>query len=377
MIANTQAVVAWARLEVRRTLFGAPMVLYGLWFALLLATDFSPAIGSKLNPEAERSARGIAREALLGGALLWWVPLLLLRAGSIIQRWRRGEADWLGSRPTSRTQVLFGTWIGLALAGSIALTLSGWAVAYRVGPGETSWRFLGSQSLAGPRRLEPGEELTLGLALPTGPAAEQPMRARVYLTRTFGGGSGGDNLARGAELQLELIRGDQIERATVRLHGRSRITIPVPDPPSNAAPTSAQRLRLRLANSSASSVALLPERTLELWSRAAREGRACFEWVTRSALALAAAAALALGLGAWVGAATAAGSTLALWLIATRAGPARIWLPGSRLLRDLEFVRDGLLPEPFEPRWILGTLACVALGIAVGVLGLRSWRFPR
>jgi hypothetical protein len=362
-----------ARLEFRRTLLCAPMALFVLWCAILAGGDYASEIGARLGEQTPRVARGIAREALLGGALSFLLPWLLLRAGGAVSRWRRGEVDWMGSAPTTRAAALGGAWCGIGAAGTIAIAAAALFVSLRVGAGESSWQFVGSQRVARPLRVEPGERLELDLALPAGAGASQELRARIHLARTLGGGR--ERLAREAEVQLELQRGHGVDQARVRerfrIHGRARVEIALPPAPREE---SAGGLRLEISNPGDASIALLPDRTIELWQPGGTEGGACLDLALRCSLALAAGLALALGLGAWVGAATAAGGAFALWLLSTTLEGARAWLPGARLLRDFEFLRDGLLPENFDPRWIPGALLVVGCGALIGVLGLRSWR---
>jgi hypothetical protein len=233
----------------------------------------------------------------------------------------------------------------------------------RAGLGAPSWRFAGAHSLAAPSVLGPGERRAFTLAEPAAGAAA---RLRVHLARTLGSGA---EAGAPAEIEITAARADGGERTIVaRLATRARIEIELPP---GLAP-----LEVAVAHRAGSSAALLDERTFELWSAGPREGWAVLEIALRAAVALGAGAALALGLGAWMSAPSAAALVLCAWACSTALDDARAWIPGARLVRDLEFLSAGRVCEAIDPRWIGGGAAIAIAGCALAALGLRSWSSP-
>jgi len=53
------------------------------------------------------------------------------------------------------------------------------------------------------------------------------------------------------------------------------------------------------------------------------------------------------------------------------------WWPGADLVGALEIVGRGRLPGPVEARAVLGALGLSALGLALALPGVSSWRFGR
>ena len=82
-------------------------------------------------------------------------------------------------------------------------------------------------------------------------------------------------------------------------------------------------------------------------------------------------------LGALLMLARRVGATWQAFAAASVAFGATAWLPGSRLPRALSFVGEGRVPEPLDWRVLLGLTASVAIGGALALFGLRSWRHGR
>ncbi len=362
----------FAALEMRRALGTAAALCFALYVALLASGKWSSSVGAALSIDHALATRALTREAVLSGALLFLAPWVLLHAGGTIGRWRARESDWLAARPAARSGLLVSAWLGMVGAAAVALAILLATVLARTGFGETSWRFLGSHSLEQSRRIEPGESLRFALSEPE-PRAPPGSRVRVHLTRTLGGGA---RSLEPAEVELALARADGAEDAAqarlsghslrARLQARSRVELAVPGGEG--------ALTLSIANGGHSTVALLADRSFEFWGRGPREGWGAIELALRVFVALAAASALALGLGAWMSAPSAMALVLCGWLYATSLAGQRAWIPGARLLRDLEFVREGRLPETLGLSALAGALVITMTGGFLGYLGLRSWR---
>jgi hypothetical protein len=353
----------FAALELRRAFGTSAALAFALYVALLASGRWSSPVGAALSADHALAERGLAREAIVSGALLFLAPWVLLHAGGTIGRWRARESDWLASRPATRAGLIVSAWIGMVGAAGAALAIVVAITLVRAGWGEASWRFLGAQTVDHARRIEPGESLRFALSEPARESSADS-RLRVHLARTLG--SGAHSLAP-AEVELVLAReGGSARSFHVRLQSRARVELGVPDGEG--------ALGLTISNAGPSSTALLTDRSFEFWAAGPREGWGSLEIAWRALLTLAAASALALGLGAWMSAPSAMALTLSAWLYATTLASSRAWIPGARLLRDLEFLSDGRLPETPGLAALAGTLLIAAAGVALACNGLRSWR---
>jgi len=361
------------RLELRRGL-RAGLPLLALVVAVLCASggpelrEGSEGIGSSV--DAGALARGLTRLWLWSAVLLTALPLWVLRAAGTPARWRAGEGDWLGSRPTGRLAAWTSTWLGATAAGALALFAAALAVELRTSGDGPSLAYLGSHDLSDVRRVEPGE--TRAFTAPEwtrwdGPgrdmgdaAGEARVRVRIRLAPA--------DFAPRATVLVELAR-ESGESSTVTraLAARERVELELP--PGAGVPT------LRVTNVGSAPLAILTPQSFEFWAPGASERRASFELALRGSACLAAALALAIGYGTWLGAPLAALATLATWvLVRVVAGGATGWLPGMRLARALAFVGEGRTPEPLDPRALAGLAACAALGALATVGGMRAWR---
>ena len=114
------------RLELRRSLRpSAVCAVLGLGFVLLYVGGGAPSeqMIENLHIDPLR-ARGLGRQGVWSGVLLFLAPVLLLRAGNTVTRWRSGECAWLGSRPTRRLPILAATWAGMSLAALLLLGMT-------------------------------------------------------------------------------------------------------------------------------------------------------------------------------------------------------------------------------------------------------------
>ncbi len=356
-------------LELRRTL--APrglcaFLLFLIWLAY--AQQRGPIEVGQLGGEAlspERSAeltRGLARQGIWGGALLLLLPALVLRSAASVTRLRRGDADWVGARPVSSMSWVLSTWIGLSVAGWLALGAVAAAAEWGRGSAPTM-AFSGSLATGQARVVAGGE--TCHWRLPLSAEATPPgSRLRMVLLRGFGPGGPVSSVT------LQARRDGQTGPAAQTLvHGRSHVEVALPE--------GSGALELKLSNQGEGAVTLLADPGFEFWRPAPSDRRASLEAFLRAALALSAALALGLGFGAWVSPATAGLGVLALWVGVHSALGAVAWLPGLRLPRALGFIGQGRLPESFDARGLVGLGLCLAAGVCLALPGLRSWRHGR
>lgn len=352
------------RLELLRTLGGglAPFVLAVL-IVLVLAPWSTPELVA-IEPRAEIVARGLERQGVWTGALLFLVPALFWRAAGTFARWRQGDADWLGSRPTGRLAALVSTWAGTVAAGACLLAAVALFVEVAADGGEETFAYAGTSGLAEVRRVEPGTARVFRMPDPEGRApAGSRVRARVTVTV----GAGPTTVARLTARRA--VEGGGERSATVRVLARTWLEVELPPGPGD--------LELEIASEGDGALAVLAPDSFQLWVPGGDERRASSTIFVRAALGLAAGLALAMGLGAWVSPITAGLGALLLWPLLELSFGAPGWLPAARLARALAFVGEGRLPEALDPRALLGLVACVALGLALALAGLRSWRHGR
>jgi len=349
------------RLELRRSLRpSAVCAVLGLGFVLLYVGGGAPSeqMIENLHIDPLR-ARGLGRQGVWSGVLLFLAPILLLRAGNTVTRWRSGECDWLGSRPTRRPQILAATWAGMSLAALLLLGMTAALVeGAQVGSGdEETFRYAGSYSLDEIRRLEPGETTRWTLPDPGETQGERQPELRVLVTRTLG-----NAISTGIVFGATRAGISVEDEHHIMQRGRASVLLP----PGTG------DVELSMRNVGEGSIAILTPNTFEVWMPAS-ERMASMSIAVRAFVLLTALMALALGLGAWVGGATAAGSALTLWLLALRLDFSA-FVPGARLTRAIGFVGDGRLPEPYDLRALVGLGCALVLGMLLGVRGIRSWR---
>ena len=357
------------KLELRRSLRAGSVI--AALIALAAWTWDDGVAFAQRDPEAAGAfARARAREGLWAATLMLSVPVFALRAAGTVGRWRRGEGDWLGSRPTARSAALAWTWLGGVSAAWVTLAACAAAIELRTGGDAVLPRYAGAVELATTRRIEPGEVFELRLPDP-GQAVGEGGGVRVALARTLGGRTREDT-ARGAggrivEVGLRLSRGSgQPSSIGARVQGRSRVPLTLPEGTGPAT--------LRIENLGPGALAIPARRSIEFWSDGEGEGAASTALLLRAALLVAAAMGLGIGLGAWVRPSMAVGGLFALWLPFAFGQRLPGWLPGLRLPRDLAFVAEARLPEALPPLQPLGAAALVLVGYALARPALRSWR---
>ncbi|MCP3918304.1 MAG: hypothetical protein GY711_22380 [bacterium] len=350
-----------ARLELRRTAGGA-LVLLALAVVIVASrVDWTPSASRLDDDVAPAVLRGLARETAWTAALALLLPAIVLHAGGIIERWRKGEADWLGAAPRSRATVLVSTWIGCSVGAFLLMTAAAVAVEVSRPDADVTPRAYASHSIAAFHRLEPGAGTVTEIASP--PRTETGgWRVRVQIIPSLGA-----NPTSRAKVVVHC--GGEVRRKNDRVVRRTWIEVDLPagDDP----------IVCEVRNMGGGVLALPAERTFELSAPGGSERLGSIDVLTRAACALAAIGGLALGFGAWVSGATAAILAGLVWLVPAiwLAGPS--WWPGGDLGRTLGMVGEGRLAEPLDPLSFATTAIVAGAGLSIGVLGLRSWRFPR
>lgn len=351
-----------ALLELRRTAGGGAAVLTAVLAVLLASADWTPAAleaGALEKGGADLSslARGLRRQAVWTGTLLFALPALTLHAGGVLARWRSGEADWLGARPTGRLAALVSCWLGVVAGGLALLACAGAAVEVASGGGGLARERVWSHSLDDFARLEPGTALTVDLALPGELPAGSSLVVRLRP-------SVGAAPATGVRATAE--RGGQ--SSTARAHVSTWTDVALAAPSGRGAAT------LSIANVGPGALAVLAPDSFAVWAPAGGEWRGSARILSRAALALATLAALAIAFSAWVSAWTAAAAAVCAWLVAENLLGAPEWWPGAGLPSALGRAALARLPEPTTATATLVALAVVALALGATAAALRSWR---
>jgi len=352
-------VIDLLRLELRRSL-RLPLVLavLGLGFVLLYIGGGGPSaeLAESLQIDPLR-ARGLERQSVWSGVLLFFVPIVLLRAGGTVSHWRRGECDWLGSRPTGRTPILAATWAGMSIGALLVLAMIVALIEGAQNGDAETFRYAGSYSLDEIRRIEPGESTRWTLPDPGAVRGDRQAEVRVLVTRTLG-------QATSTRIVFGATRSGAHAEAEHHILQRGFAAVFVPP--------GAGDVELSMRNVGEGSLAILTPGTFEIWMPVS-ERMASVSIAVRALVLLAALIALALGFGAWVGGATAAGLALTTWIVALSLDLGA-FVPGARLTRALGFVGDGRLPEPYDLRGLYGLALALVIGLGIGVRGIRSWR---
>jgi hypothetical protein len=345
--------LAW--LEFLRLVRG-PLPLGALLFAFL-ATLAPHAPPAELAARAGVPGWGLQREAVWSAALLFLGPGALLVLGGVLGRWRRGEADWIGSRPVGRLAALACAWLGATggLVATCALVALGTELVAGDGARAATTRLVARVDLADTVRLEPGQTWRTKLDVRGLDAGY----VRVRLVPTAGG-------APTTDARLTVRAGGTSFVAEEHVTARRWIEARLPQ--------HAGEVLVTLENRGAGELALLAGGGLEVWRPGGSALFGAVALAARTALALAALGALALGLGAWVSRPTAAGFAGAAWVGAVAWLDAPAWFPGADLPRALAIVGEGRLPGGPGPDALLGAALVCAAGLALGRLGLRSWR---
>jgi len=362
--------VALAR---RRAASVGTLVVTALLAAALAFNDWGPAAYLADAFDADLGAgardtvgRALTRQGLWAGLMLWLLPVFLLHAARTVDGWkRRGEVDWLGARPVSRTSVVTSTWLGqltaLLLLGLGALALVE-GVVHEAPP---TLRELGP--VPPPESVWFDEERTARWAIPPTGAGG----VFTFETSVAHGGPGMDVIA------IAMHSGRQ---AFERVVGRQEIELRIEHGGHGTDVIVATSGKAFGSNHWPKNAVVdevtgyLHPDSGRLWTPCDSERRVSGNLVMRLALVGAAWLALALGLGAWMRGSLAALSIGAAWTAASLWADAPAWLPGARLVHALGVVGRGRVPAAIGIETVLGTLACVALGIALGTCGLRDWR---
>ena len=316
-------------------------------------------------PSTALARAGLWRERLWTTALAFTFSLALLQAAGVSWRWRAGEADWLGSRPISRTAACATAWIAITGVGIACLGLAGGLVEARYGAGGPTWRFAGRSELSSPARVAAAESKRL--ELPFDPTEALGGRLRMRAAVAVGGG-------RTAEVDLKVLAGGAESVESSRFETRTWIEVSLPE-------GRAERLEVELVNHGPADVVVFDDPGVEVWVPVSSAGAASRALLSRSALALAAGCALAIALGCWISRVSAALLVVALWLaVMLASGSGRLfpaWIPGVDLPRAVAIAGEGRVPAVTSFRPLLGGAALVLAAWGLACAGLRSWRHPR
>ncbi len=343
-------------LELRRVLRSGATLFTVALALFVTGADWIPQTQGELEGAL---ARGLVRQGIWSAALLVLLPAATLGAAGILHRWRRGEADWLGSRPTGRVAALASAWLGSTLGGILLLAVVALIVEAAAGAGEATLRLERRHAMADSHRLEPGESVTFDLpATATRAGAALRVRLRPAL------GSGPTTDAR-----LSVGRGAESRSAVARLATWTWLEVPLP--------SGEDAIECTLLNEGQGALAVLARDGVELWTPSGGEWRASLALFARACLALASLGALAIGFSAWVGSVTAGVGALCLWLIANAAALGRTAFPGADLPAVLGIAAEGRLPQELGPWAALASLIAILSGLALARPGLASWRFGR
>ena len=344
-----------AALALRRALSPPVAAALVLLLALLAAADWGVSAISAGGTDLGGAA---ARQGVWLVAALVLVPAVVLRAGSVIPRWRRADAAWLAPRGRGASACLAATLAGLILASALAL------VGFYA---SAEWAAGGSGPA--PRHLTDLHHAPLQLVgRDTVSCSVEGLRAEdltpgslLRLRPTVAPGNGPS-----ARVRLEILAEDEV-LAAEDLH-LARRTAVLLSPRAGRG-----ELVLRLTRLGGNAYVALPDHSAELLVAGDRERASSAILAAHLLSILLPLSALALGLGAWMRGSLAAFGALSLWLLPWMRVGAADWLPGAGLARALEWTGDRVVaPWPGLPS--LGVAAAtVLLGLALARRGLSSW----
>ena len=296
-------------------------------------------------------ASALARQGVWTALLALAAPLLVFRSAAVVPAWRRGEVHWLAASPATRLELYASTWLGLALACLMAISIISLSAEAAAGRADAGWQR--ARALPVPDVvLAP---LAARATFTLDPGTSRGALLRVHVQRLSG--------APGGEVRLSLARGSASARASAMLAGATSLTLPLPagDGPLTAT----------LECDGEAAVAL--DGAVEVLVPVGSERRASFVLALRASLALWVACALALGLGACVSAPSAAMLVLSTALLTWLRGTV-LPVPWADLPFALATVGEGIAPDwPGALPWT-ATLLLVALGALFFTHGLRGWR---
>ena len=343
----------FVRLHLRRAL--------PLGFALAATALAVFIVGTETTAQDELalvSARALSRASTWSTLTLVLVPYLIWGAARTISAWREGEVDWIAKAPVSRLRLIASAWCGASLAA--ALVVAGCACAAE---------FAARGSASGERRVavcDAPPNLILDDAQAQrwtieAPARDECSKLRLYITIVA--------IEPSAFVQVRARRangGATIARKQFAAHG----TLDIETPPG------AGQVELEIARVEGGAIVMLARDRVDALLEGVDARQASLALAARITLALAAWLALALGLGAWLSAGIATWAALALTLPALLVddNAAMAWLPWHGLGEALELCERGVVPEALGLAPLVGSASLVALGLALGVAGTRTWR---
>ncbi len=339
------------RLWMKRSL--APswsLSLLGL-LALLSLADWTPSALQAGGLTTPRLARGLERQALWTIALLLVIGWTAWHGARVMGRWRDGEWSWISSRPVAAFRVWLATWAGASAGLGLLLVAVGMVVEVGAGLGAETVRLVATQEVDD-ARLEPGQTMEVhwqGDTPTTG-------TVRVFLRSSPG-------MDPTTDVRVEARRGKKVAHTEVRLDGRRGVEVEVPT-------QSNRPLIVVITDTGGGALALDGSTPMEWWRPAGYEWFGSCSVIWRAFLGLSALLGLAMGLGGRMSAASAAGLSACLLLMATTGdvGYRRPWIPLADLPAVLTIVGEGRLPMSGH---LLLPLVAIAVGASAWCLAGR------
>ena len=330
----------------------APFVRLEARRALLRATLPAMILGAiaAWTPESADPSPGAARHRIWMIGLLVLLPLATGLAADRMTRVRRGEGEWLSSRPVSPFAVITASWFGTWLAACVGL-LALIAFATYTTP-ENKVPFLMRQG-ENPNmvRIPAGATESVQLA-----GYEYGVSVRVRVVPILGGGSPTTSC------EVTATRGGHSISGQARVVSRTWVETYLP---GETGP-----LVLTIKNTGAGDLAWMGGASIELWGVTGLASFVSWDIAERAALLLAAALALAAGLGAWVTTGSATGVVLCLLLVTTQ-GPA---FDVFGLNAALDFAAQERLPRRQDLTPTAVAAAITLFGLVLGRLGWHGKR---
>tara|TARA_R110002096_G_scaffold124407_5_gene269097 strand:+ start:2043 stop:3059 length:1017 start_codon:yes stop_codon:yes gene_type:complete len=328
----------FVRLEARRSLLRAT-----------LPTLILGAIAA-WTPESADPSPGAARHRIWMIGLLVLLPLAIGLAADRMTRIRRGEGEWLSSRPVAPLAVIFASWFGTWLAACAALVLL--VVLTTTATTERKVPVLIRQGVnAHMIRIPAGATEQAQLA-----GYEQGTSVRVRVGPILGGDSPTTTCA------VSVTRGGTTATHEERLVARTWVEAPIPG--GDDVPV------LTITNTGVGDLAWMDGTSIELYGVDGLASAVSMDLALRAAMLLAAALALAAGLGAWVTTGSATGVVLCLLLMTTQSPAFDVF----GLSAAFESAAQERLPRDLGvPPYVIA-LALTLLGLALGRLGWHGKR---
>lgn len=291
-----------------------------------------------------------ARQTLWAATLLLFLPAIVGQAAGLVPGWRRGEGDWIGSRPVGKSATLGAALAGVVVSGAVWLALATTLIEARTSEPD-AWTRDWQRDLNAFHTIDAGKSRRIELSPP---AHEGKARIRVRVRPTVGGKPNTD-------LRVSVARAG--EGKQVLRHVTHKTWIELELPPGSGSTW------LQIDNLGDGNAAWVTPGSVEVFvPTTSSAGPRLWIWMVRLGAMLAAAA---VGFSAWVR--PAAATAAALCLVPAGSLLGGLWASG--LSDTLASIADHRIP-PAPPFELLPVVTIIA-GIALARLGLVSWRHSR